>query len=151
MIVRALRPADRKALAGLFAALAADPDAAANFHPHPLDAATAARIVRHEGRDAYLGAFCDDKLRGYALVRGWDEGYEVPSFGAAVDPGSRDEGVGSALLSAARALCVERGANSLMLKVHPGNERALQWYLRAGFEIGGEAPDGQLVCRLTTL
>jgi perosamine synthetase len=146
--IRRLAPADAPALAKLFEELAGDEDAGRNFHPHALDAATAEEIAGYSGRDLYLASFADSRIVGYAMVRGWDEGFDIPSFGVAVAAAERDSGVGSELLAECIKLARERGAETLMLKVHAENERALSWYRAAGFEVVGETEDGQLRCHL---
>jgi perosamine synthetase len=146
--IRQLAAGDAPALAKLFEELAADEDAQRNFHPHPLDAATAEEIASYSGRDLYLASFAGNRIVGYAIVRGWDEGFEIPSFGVAVAAAERDSGVGSELLAECIRLARERGAETLMLKVHAENERALSWYRAAGFEVVGETEDGQLRCHL---
>jgi ribosomal protein S18 acetylase RimI-like enzyme len=146
--VRPLAPEDAPVLAALFAELAADEEAVRSFHPHALDDAAADEIAHYSGRDVYLGSFAQDRAVGYAMLRGWDEGYEIPSFGVAIAPAWRDRGVGSDLLAECVRLARERGAETLMLKVHRDNERARDWYRSVGFEVVGETEDGQLRCHL---
>lgn len=54
-----------------------------NFHPHPLDTLTADRIANHVGADYYCVGFTAAGLVSYGMLRGWDEGYDVPSAGLA--------------------------------------------------------------------
>jgi ribosomal protein S18 acetylase RimI-like enzyme len=68
-----------------------------------------------------------------SLLRGWDEGYVVPSFGILVDGEWRGRGIGSALtdftLGEARTL----GASRIRLSVYASHELALHLYLDRGF------------------
>jgi ribosomal protein S18 acetylase RimI-like enzyme len=86
---------------------------------------------------------------GYGMLRGWDEGYEVPAFGVCVRPGERGRGVGRALLSFALDLARDKGAPEVMLKVHDGNSAARSLYEGFGFTFCERTPDGlQLLGRL---
>jgi ribosomal protein S18 acetylase RimI-like enzyme len=144
--VRQLSPGDEERLLALFHELEASEETMRYFHPHPFDRATASRITSGGGLDLYLGYFLDTELLGYAMLRGWDEGYEVPAFGVAVSPAHRARGVGGALLAACLEEAGERGVRRVMLKVHADNQRALDWYLSAGFVRTGIDEDGQVVC-----
>jgi perosamine synthetase len=146
--VRVLRSGDGAALTEFFTAIAADAETIRHFHPHPWDAKTAHRIASGNGRDVYLGLFAGSWLVGYAMLRGWDEGYERPSFGVAVHPHFRGRGAGSRLLAAALEIARERGSPVVMLKVHRDNARAFDWYHAAGFRTIGETDDDQWVCEL---
>jgi ribosomal protein S18 acetylase RimI-like enzyme len=147
-VVRRLGPNDVVAVAGFFERLATDQRTIEFFHPHPFDRATAARVTSGTSRDVYLGAFSDVQMVGYAILRGWDAGYEVPTFGVAVDPALRGRHVGAQLLQSALDVADKRGASAVMLHVEPENKEALAWYERAGFKETGAAPDGQLELRL---
>ena len=103
--LRRLQADDAPQLAVLFQRLAQDPEAARFFHPHPLSAAAADELCRTLAitRDRYYVADRCGPLIGYMMLRGWDEGYTVPSFGCAVDPRFRGAGLGRRLLETAIA------------------------------------------------
>src|SRR5258707_5978777 len=81
-----------RALASFFEALVARGDDRW-FHPHPFTAEYASRLAAHEGRDLYYVATRGDKVAAYGMLRGWDDGYEVPSLGIAVHPDARGFGL----------------------------------------------------------
>jgi ribosomal protein S18 acetylase RimI-like enzyme len=147
-VVRRLGPNDVEAVAGFFERLATDHGTLEFFHPHSFDRATAARVTSRTSRDVYLGAFSDAQMVGYAILRGWDAGYDVPTFGVAVDPSSRGRHIGTQLLQTALDVADKRGARAVMLHVEPENTQAVAWYQRVGFKETGAAPDGQLELRL---
>jgi len=133
--IRQLRADDAQGLGELLEELRDDP-ASAHFHPHPFTRDAARRIAEREGirRDSYFGAFQEgDSLIGYGMLRGWDEGYEVPSFGVAVGVAHRGSGLGRRLLRHAISIARRRGAPSVMLKVHPANPNARRLYESEGF------------------
>ena len=149
--VRAVQTDDVGRLAGLFGVIADDQAAAAFFNPHSFDAANAARICHRQGirSDEYFVATEGSESIGYGMLRGWDEGYEVPSFGVYVVPAARGQGVASAVLDFAIERARAHGARELMLKVYDDNLDARRLYEGRGFRFAERSPDGlQLVGRL---
>ena len=56
------------------------------FHPHEFTEEAVNRICQHKGQDYYCLMIRFDEIVGYGMLRGWDEGYEIPSLGIAVSP-----------------------------------------------------------------
>ena len=46
----------------------------------------AKKIATYEGDDLYFLQIKDNEIAGYAMLRGWDEGYTIPSLGIALHP-----------------------------------------------------------------
>jgi [ribosomal protein S18]-alanine N-acetyltransferase len=141
--LRPLGPEWESALAAFFSALR-DAGEHEQFHPHPLDAAAAAQLCAYAGEDLYYVLAEGARVVAYGFLRGWDEGYAVPSLGIAVHPDERGRGLGRALMERLHAAARRRGASAVRLKVYPGNEAAVALYRSLGYELGGEE-DGQLV------
>jgi ribosomal protein S18 acetylase RimI-like enzyme len=139
---RLLSPALEAGLAAFFADLSGAGDARF-FHPHPFTAAEAGRLCSYTGRDLYYAAVAD-RVLGYGLLRGWDEGYQVPSLGIAVHPAARGAGIARAFMHFLHAAAAARGAPRVRLKVYPGNTAARRLYERLGYVFEGES-HGQLV------
>ena len=57
----------------------------AHFHPFPLTPETARRLTRRTHDDRYYVAVDGSEIVALSMLRGWDQGYEVPSFGILVD------------------------------------------------------------------
>ena len=55
------------------------------FDPFPLTVETARTIAERPDKDRYFAAELDGELLGITMLRGWEEGYETPSFGILVD------------------------------------------------------------------
>jgi hypothetical protein len=72
-----LRSGHADALMQLFEEISRDA-ASANLHPHPFDAEWTERICRYQGKDLYFGLLHDGAMVGYGMLRGWDDGYDVP-------------------------------------------------------------------------
>lgn len=142
--LRPLSPEWETSLADLFAALTEGEDERA-FHPHPLTEAEAQRVARSSGGDVYSIAAAGDRVVGYGLLRGWDEGYTIPSLGIAVHPAARGLGVGRALMIYLHDEARKRNAPSIRLKVYPTNTPGLALYQSLGYVFDGEEDNGQLV------
>ena len=113
------------------------------FHPHPLTAEEAQRRVRYGGRDLYYVLADGGRVLGYGMLRGWDEGYAVPSLGIAIDPASRGRGYARLLMLFLHAAARGRGADRVRLTVDADNETALRLYRALGYATR-EMPDGRL-------
>lgn len=140
---RPLAPTDESALLALFREILDDPTSG-GFRPHPFDAATAARLVRHAGRDAYLVAEADGTFVAYGMLRGWDEGYSVPSLGIYLSPRLRGTGAIAPLMHDLHRIAAQAGATRVRLTVDAWNERAIRLYRRLGYRLGPHAQPNRL-------
>ncbi len=100
--------------------------------------AVARRIAAYKGGDVYLVAEAGGELVAYGMLRGWDEGYEIPSLGIAVHRDRQGRGYGRAMMTALHDAARERGAMKIRLRVHPENGRARSLYERLGYVDAGE-------------
>jgi len=114
------------------------------FYPHPLTQDQAHIISTHSGQDLYAFAMHIGKIIGYSLLRGWDEGYEIPSLGISVHPHFRGFGVGLALMHYLHAVASLRGCHRVRLRVRKTNHTAKQLYEKMGYTFT-EGNDGYLV------
>jgi len=131
-------------LADFFAHLAAT-GVGDRFHPHPFTRAEAEARCAHAGRDLYCVAVEAGVVLAYGMLRGWDEGYEVPSLGIAVHAGARGKGLGGALMLHLHEEARRRGAPRIRLKVYPDNAAAVQLYRSLGYVFEPALERGQLV------
>lgn len=133
LCVRTAEPADEDAL-GVFLEQNDDSETVRHFNPFPLEPATAERLVDAERDDRFYVLELADDLVGLMMLRGWDEGYEVPSFGVLVDRGHRDRGLGRFLTDFAIAESRRLGCPAIRLSVYGDNDRARAIYESRGFE-----------------
>jgi [ribosomal protein S18]-alanine N-acetyltransferase len=117
------------------------------FHPHPLDEAGARAACAGATADLHYVLSSGDDILGYGLLRGWEDGYEVPSLGIAVHPDAQGRRLGTLLMHFLHAAARDRGAPRVRLRVHPENNRARRLYERLGYQFGGE-DRGELVALL---
>lgn len=148
--IRAVRPADRDAL-GRFFVQNDVADVTRFFHPFPLTAATAATLCERPTRDLYRVAFVGDLLVGFYMLRGWDEGYDVPSFGVLVDREWTGRGFGRALTLAAIEDSRRLGCRTLRLTVHADNLPAASLYEALGFIRTGQTTQHDTIVMLLEL
>ncbi|MDZ4073462.1 MAG: GNAT family N-acetyltransferase [Hylemonella sp.] len=112
------------------------------FHPHAADTETIYKIISEKRQDEYLLLVDGGKVYGYGLLRGWDEGYEIPSLGLAIHASVRGAGFGRAFMHYLHATAKHRGAKKIRLRVHKNNAQAIGLYrsLDYALEQDGDQP-----------
>lgn len=144
LIIRPLRPDDSAALSQWLRAQS--PAYARFFHPFGYDEASLADALARQGRDVFTGLFWDEQIIGFFMLRGWNEGYEVPAFGILIDEQYRGYGLEMAALDTAKVICRLRNVSRLMIKMHPDNISAKAVARKTGFvQTGTEAESGNLI------
>ena len=114
------------------------------FHPHPFTFEEATRIVEYEGYDLYFAMIKGSEIIGYGMLRGWDEGYSIPSLGIIIKQNMRGKGLGKLFMHYLHIVAHLRGAKSVRLKVYPDNLIAKNLYEGIGYTFE-TLEDGQLV------
>ena len=103
------------------------------FHPFPFNEDTIIKIFNAK-KDKYHFIYFDRKVVGMYMLRGWDEGYEVPSFGMIVHPNYRGLGIGKFMLKSALAEAKLLKCKMVRLTVNNDNEVAKEIYKKVGFK-----------------
>lgn len=129
---RSLRSEDVEALGVFFESIRPDE---AFFHPHALTREEAATLCGRIGSvsDEYVVAESATEIVAYGMLRGWDEGYEIPSLGIAVHPALRGAGLGRRMMLHLQEIAAARGAPSVRLKVYVTNTPAVALYRSLGY------------------
>lgn len=117
----------------------------AHFHPHPFTASQAAKICDYGGADIYAVALKEGAVQAYGMLRGWDEGYAIPSLGIIVAREARRTGLAHLVMKYLHYNARVRGASAVRLKVYPDNLVALSLYRKLGYQFGDAVENGQLV------
>ena len=115
------------------------------FHPHPLTREAAQDVCTNVGLDLYYALMGRRGIHAYGMLRGWDDGFDVPSLGLAVAPEFRGTSVSRACLEMLHVAAFVRGAKSIRLKTYPQNTKALALFRSAGYIFDGTIESGQLV------
>lgn len=114
------------------------------FHPHPFDLETAKRFCRYKGKDLYFIQKFDGEISGYGMLRGWEEGYKIPSLGILIHPGLRGKGLGEKFMGFLHEQARKKGADRVMLKVYPDNKKAVSLYEKMGYVFSSGTESGQI-------
>lgn len=130
-------------LTGFFSAMKKNKDEL-YFHPHPFTRQQAEWIAYEADKDLYFIAHNTHIVFAYGMLRGWNEGYEIPSLGIAVHPDYRGCGYGKIMMNYLHKAAKEEGAPKIRLKVEKDNTIAAELYRSLGYEFTGEE-DSQLV------
>lgn len=85
--------------------------------------------------EVFLVGRDDGRVVAFGMLRGWADGYKVPSLGIAAFPEGR--GYGRAMMAALEAAAGKRGATRIRLRVHPDNVRARALYDLLGYQVDG--------------
>lgn len=117
--IRELRVEDAAAVSALLRAQ--PPEYARFFYAFGSGEEEIARILGARERDVYSGIFWRGELAAFFMLRGWDAGYEVPSFGVLVDVKHRGLAFMRIALDVAKLVSRLAGAPRLMAKIHPDN------------------------------
>jgi ribosomal protein S18 acetylase RimI-like enzyme len=126
-------PEQENAVGRFFASLSVDAEAMATFHPHPFTPEQASIIAHYGGRDYYAAMLIGVEMAAYGMLRGWDEGFEIPSLGIVVGASHRGLGLGRGMMDYLHAVARDRGTRTIRLKVYKTNAVAARLYRRMGY------------------
>lgn len=116
------------------------------FTPFSFDESAIAGILACQRQDIFMGIYWQDDLAGFFMLRGWDEGYEAPSYGVLIDERYSGYGLTRLSLKMVKSICKLRHSPRIMLKVHPENTIARSLFEEARFiQTGVDAASGYLV------
>ena len=104
------------------------------FHPHPFSPEQVNHIVEYEGNDLYFALVKGSNIFGYGILRGWDEGFSIPSLGIIIRKNMRGRGFGKLLMHFLHVVAKEKGATQVRLKVYPENFISKKLYENMGYE-----------------
>lgn len=115
------------------------------FSPHPADEKTLHDLATRPTANVHCLLVEEQQVVGYGLLRGWDEGFEVPSLGIAIHPQRRSEGLGNFLMGYLEFQAAQRGAASVRLRVFRQNAAAIALYSARGYEWVADPSNGELL------
>lgn len=108
------------------------------FSPHPFTLEEIEKIIKCTLNDKYYIIIGDGKIHAYGFLRGWDEGFIIPSLGIATHPLSRGIGLGSLLMIFLHTQARLNGATTIRLRVRPSNTSAINMYKKLGYKFETE-------------
>lgn len=101
--------------------IAQPPEYAHFFYAFDFKEEQIADILAKRIRDVYSGMFWRGELAGIFMLRGWDAGYDIPSFGVFVAEKYRGGAFMRISLDIAKLICRLSGTPRLMATIHPDN------------------------------
>jgi ribosomal protein S18 acetylase RimI-like enzyme len=144
--LRVVSPEWEESLADFFAVILMSGEK--YFHPHPFTPESAKAIAQHCGEDLYYVLVDGKTVLAYGILRGWDQGYEIPSLGIAVHPEARGGKLGELMMHFLHSAARRKGARQIRLKVYSGNASARTLYAKLGYKFDSVEEEGQLIGRL---
>jgi len=148
-IVR-LKPEHKKALAVFFSRIASD-TTSRHFHPHTFTEHDAERICGYSGKDLYVGLHFNGNFFGYGMLRGWDEGFSVPSLGIYIAPDMRGTGAARLMMQHLHLAAKLSNATQVRLNVYTDNTAALRLYRSFGYQFDTSSGSGAQVVGILSL
>jgi RimJ/RimL family protein N-acetyltransferase len=122
------------------------PSYARFFTPFGYDEQSIASVLANRGEDVFMGVYWQEQVAGFFMLRGWDEGYEIPAFGILIDEKYRGDGLEMLSLETTKVICKLRGAPRIMFKMHPENISVKGVARKTGFiRTGVEASNGNVI------
>ena len=104
------------------------------FVPFSFEEDSIKKIISDAVNDKYFGIFINDDLAGFYMLRGFDQGYDIPSYGVWISDIFSGLGLSKLTLQHAITFCKLNGLKKIMLKVHPENTIAKNIYENFGFK-----------------
>jgi [ribosomal protein S18]-alanine N-acetyltransferase len=141
--IRMVAPEWERPLADFFAVIRLSGER--YFHPHPFTEDVAVMLAQYRGKDLYYLLVSEKTVLAYGLLRGWEQGHDIPSLGIVVHPKQRGANLGEAMMHFLHAAARGRGACQVRLKVYAANVLARRLYAKVGYRFDSPEIDGQLV------
>jgi ribosomal protein S18 acetylase RimI-like enzyme len=105
------------------------------FYPHPVDYDTILSILMRKKEDQFKIILHEDKIIGYGLLRGWDDGYDIPSLGIMIDSNYRGMGIATMFMIFLESICKIKGSKQIRLVVSKENIKAVNTYKKLGYPL----------------
>lgn len=103
-------------------------------------------LLNKAEKDFYMGVFVKNDIAGFFMLRGFDEGYQIPSYGVWISSKYANKGLAKLSLVYSISICRVLNIKKIMLKVHPDNKIALTMYKKFGFiETGIDERIGHII------
>ena len=99
-------------------------------------------------KDVFTGVFWQNDLVGVFFLRGWDAGYEIPSFGVLIGEKHRGRTLLQLTVDAGKVICKLSGINQYMVKIHPDNVPLANVGRMGFYQTGVEESTGNVIFHL---
>lgn len=103
------------------------------FHPHELSYLGLNKAVLSNPLDYYVILIHNNYILSYGLLRGWQDGFEIPSLGIMVDKNHRGKGISIKMMSHLHETAGIKGSSKIRLSVYKINLSAINLYSKLGY------------------
>lgn len=110
------------------------------FRPFPLTPEMAHFICKEPKKDRYYVAYYEGKLVGLGMLRGWDEGYDIPAFGTFIDYRHHAKRFGITILDHAIADARRLGSPAIRISGHASNAVVVHYCESRGWTMLSKEP-----------
>ncbi|MBA2620115.1 MAG: GNAT family N-acetyltransferase [Acidobacteria bacterium] len=145
-IIRPLEPADAAAVSAFMRSQSSE--YLRFFYAFGSDESEIAEVLSKCRMDIYSGVFWEAELVSVFMLRGWDAGYEIPSYGILTDEKYRGNALMSLTVETAKCICRLSEVKRLMAKYHPDNTAMSKLYRHGFRQTGVEESTGNIILHL---
>ena len=103
------------------------------YYPYDLTLVTAETLCHYYGKDLHYALVDGVAIVGHGMLRGWDEGYDIPSLGIVIHPEVSGMGLGTMFVQFLHSAAWMRGCSKIKLSVHKNNKPAYNLYKKLGY------------------
>jgi ribosomal protein S18 acetylase RimI-like enzyme len=103
------------------------------FQPHPFTLEYLHNLSTSYEKDCYYLMVFDNKVIGYGMLRGLDNGYEVPTMGVSIDYKFRNNGLATLFINFMEMTCKLNGISKVRIGVMKGNYSVELLYKNLGY------------------
>jgi len=90
-------------------------------------------VIKKE-KDYFVFLMDIDTIVSYGMLRGWQEGYEIPSLGIMTDINYRGQGISTKMMDHLHEIAKNRNCERIRLTVYKENQIAISIYNKLGYE-----------------
>jgi len=98
------------------------------FGPHEYSYEGLLKEIISKPNDYYVFLMDEDKIISYGFLRGWSEGYDIPSLGIIIDINHRGKKLSNIMMEHLHQISIDKGAKKIRLRVNKQNYKAISLY-----------------------
>lgn len=112
------------------------------FNPHGTKPSEIKAMLERDILDYYyILETTDGFIVGYGMLRGWDEGFSIPTLGIAIDRYCQGIGLGTMFIQFLHAVARNENCDQIRIGVMKGNDYVKSLYEKLGYEFTEDLGD----------
>lgn len=104
------------------------------FHPHQFSYIGILQEIILKDKDYFVFFMDIDTIASYGMLRGWTEGYEIPSLGIMTDGNYQGKGISKLMMDHLHETAKQRNCERIRLTVYKENLKAVSLYKKLGYQ-----------------